>query len=748
MSRVKVWLAIGLLAAAVSVVYASSFGGMFLFDDYTYISVNPDLHKLWPLGEAIYNLSARMRPLTDLTMAINWKLGGADPVGFHAVNFAIHLAAAMALFGVMRRTLLTPRLVDRFGRHATGLALAVALLWAVHPLLTSAVTYIVQRAESLMGLFYLLTMYCVIRAFQSEPRPSGSGPTTLPGDSSIGSPSLPLRPEKGDRHRRKASESVPFFWSIAAVACCLLGMASKQVMATAPLVALVYARLFLADSWREVIRARWSLWIGLAACWILPLVLVMAFPTGKTAGFSNPELTISDYVRQQITIVPYYLRLSFWPDSLCLCYSIDFPTTDGAGFNALAALLVGLLGLTAWGVLRSRPAAFAGVWFFVILAPSSSIIPIADPIFEHRMYLSLAAVAAIVVLAGYALLQRGAGPARNGARPSLTILGGAIVAIAAGVLGYLTIERNRLYHDDYAMWMDAYAKRPNNVMACTNIGKILSDHHQRRQAIEWYEKAVAKQPGNSTALRNLAYEYTETKNYDRAAKLLRQAMPILTKPDDIIATHFALGKALTFGGQYDQAAAEFQKAYMMKPSAEFVAWQSQPLAGQGRFEQALQRLDEALRQDPKLVMAHEMYATILVQMGRAGEAIARYRQALDLEPDSKVVLNNLAGMLASCPDEKYRNGPEALKLALKANEVTEYRDADLVDTLASAYAECGQFDKAIATENKAIEMARADHDDQSVWEFTDRLNLYRAGKPYRSKALLPTLPATTRTQGL
>ena len=111
-------------------------------------------------------LLAAPRPVVQFTLALNHSLGGGV-WGYHAFNLAIHLLAALTLFGIVRRTLTLPALAPRFARASTALAFCIALLWALHPLQTESVTYVIQRMESLMGLFYLLTLYCFIRAASS-----------------------------------------------------------------------------------------------------------------------------------------------------------------------------------------------------------------------------------------------------------------------------------------------------------------------------------------------------------------------------------------------------------------------------------------------------------------------------------------------------------------------------------------------------------------------------------------------------
>ena len=209
-------VAAGLLA------YHNSFTGPFIFDDLPSIPENPTIRHLWPIWQPLSppqtgGITVEGRPVINLSLAINYALGGYDVRGYHVLNLTIHILAGLTLFGVVRRTLLQPRLRERFGGVANELALAVAVLWTVHPLQTESVTYIVQRAESLMGLFYLLTLYCFIRSVES-PRPR--------------------------------------VWCGLCLTACAVGMASKEVMASAPLLVMLYDRAFISGSFREAWRRR------------------------------------------------------------------------------------------------------------------------------------------------------------------------------------------------------------------------------------------------------------------------------------------------------------------------------------------------------------------------------------------------------------------------------------------------------------------------------------------------------------
>ena len=161
-------------------VYANTLSGPFIFDDLTSIEQNPSIRRLWPLSEPLSpprDTPVAGRPLLNLSFAVNYAVGGLDVTGYHLVNLAIHLLAALVLFGLVRRTLLLPSLAPRVGESATNLAAAAALLWMVHPLNSEVVDYVTQRSASLMGLCYLLTLYCSVRALSAGARRWGSQPS-------------------------------------------------------------------------------------------------------------------------------------------------------------------------------------------------------------------------------------------------------------------------------------------------------------------------------------------------------------------------------------------------------------------------------------------------------------------------------------------------------------------------------------------------------------------------------------------
>ena len=369
-----------LIVIAAAVVYSNSWRVPFVFDDGASTLENASIRKLWPVWDALLpptGTTVAGRPIANLTLAFNYALSRSDVWSYHALNILIHALGGLALMGIVRRTLLRPVLKGRFERDALPLAMATALLWTLHPLQTEAVTYVVQRVESLMGLFYLLTFYCFIRSLDSE---------------------LPLR------------------WQVSAVIACLLGMTTKEVMATAPLLVLLYDRIFAAGTIQKALFQRWRLYCCFAATWI-PLGFLVVGTGGSrhgSAGFIG-AISPGSYWLTQFQAVATYLKLSVWPHPLVFDYGpfLVLGVQDVAPYALIVVVLLCLSLLALW---RNPPLGFLCVWFFVILAPTC-IVPVAtQTMAEHRMYLPLAAVMAAVVMGTYVFVGGGGGGADGGCR--------------------------------------------------------------------------------------------------------------------------------------------------------------------------------------------------------------------------------------------------------------------------------------------------------------------------------------------
>ena len=384
------------------------------------------------------------RPLLNFSLAVNYAISGEAVWSYHALNLLIHICAGLTLFGVVRQTLSgfvgaqTCCDLEEDGRSkpaplqrdATLLACAVALLWMLHPLLTESVTYITQRCESLMGLFYLLTLYGFIRSVTAESRNC---------------------------------------WLVLSIAACCCGMATKQVMVTAPVLVLLYDRTFVSGSFRTALANRRWYYAGLAATWLWLGFLMhrsslAAIHIGFQAGGSWQT-----YAMTELCVVTNYLRLAFWPHPLVFDYGVEIMVTDpltAAPYALIIGAILAGVGIACW---RAPKVGFLGCWFFLFLAPTSTVVPIGgEPMAESRMYLPLAAVVALVVTGVYA---------RFGRR-SLVLW----PVLAVG-LGWLTYVRNEAYGSDIALWRDTVAKMPRSARARYNLSMVYSKQGQYAQAV-------------------------------------------------------------------------------------------------------------------------------------------------------------------------------------------------------------------------------------------------------------------------
>ncbi len=524
----KIWAAAGLLVVAVGAAYANSFHGPFVFDDTPSIVENQSIRNLGSaqvLAAPPDAITTAGRPVVNLSLAINYAIGGLAVEGYHVFNLAIHILAALALFGLVRRILLLPTLSAKFGAAATGLALAVAMPWAVHPLQTESVTYIVQRAEAMVGLFYFLTIYCLLRGATAA---RGSG------------------------------------WYAAALGTCALGMASKEVMVSAPVVALLYDRIFISGSFGKSLRQRLRLWLALASTWVLlALLVITSHNRAGSAGFGL-GITVWEYARTQFGCIIHYLRLAFWPSPLVLDYGVPVARTAAEVVPYAIAVLLLVAAMAAALVLRPK-LGFLGVWFFAILAPTSSIVPLPGQTeAEHRMYLPLAAVAVVVVLAAY----RASGWLRS--RRAVV----ALIPAVAAVLGWGTYRRNQVYQSELAIWDSTIQDFPLNQRAYLSRGKVHDGKGQYDAAIRDYDDAIRLQPDYAEAYNNRGAAYEAKGQVDAAIKDYDRTIALQPGAAEAYCNR---GNIHQSRGEYDTAIKDYDKAIELKPNLA-AAYQNRAIA--------------------------------------------------------------------------------------------------------------------------------------------------------------------------
>lgn len=651
-----IWLPIVILIVAGIWAYSTSFRGAFVGDDQTGIVENPHIRSLWPPSVPLTSpkeTTLAGRPVVSLSFALNYALAPArvrdamspdpngrpdDPFyenvwGYHAVNLIVHLLAGLALFGVIRRTLMTPVLRDRFARASTPLAFAVVLIWLVHPLQTSSVTFVVQRAEALMGLMFFATMYAVIRASDSDFRSAR--------------------------------------WIVAAVVACALGMLSKEVMGVAPVLAGLWIWIFRPDV--RLTGPPVRLMAGLAATWIVFAAVALSGARTSFIGFNVGGWTWWPYLQAQAAVIAHYLRLVFWPQGLNFNY-IWFPP---ASFGEVAPqfLLIGALALaTAFAILKRSPVGWVGAVFFLILAPTSSILPISTEVAaEFRMYVPLASIVALIVIGGFGLFHRSVRKGRPGpAGMPWTATAWVLVAVVAVVLGVTTRARSRVYD---------------------SVDTITAD-------------IVRQQPHHAEAQLTHATHLIRQNRFADAELTLRMALslPLPTDVDETksrAAMHMYLGVALTSQKKFAEGAAELEQAIALGPTLE---------------------------------LAHGLLADAQLTERQPRAAVATLDRAIAANPNSARLLARAAWVLATSSDAAVRNGARAVEYAERAVRIQQGQDVAGLDTLAAAYAEAGQFDKALQTERAAVDLDARQGRSQLSGMLQAHLSSLQAGRPIRTLA--------------
>jgi len=611
--------------------YHNSFSGPFIFDDGESIKDNPNIRRLWPIWQAMWsppNRTVSGRPVVSLSLAVNYQLSRLNVWSYHAFNLGVHILATMTLFGLVRRTLRTPRLRERFERAAYWLAMCCALVWLVHPLQTESVTYIIQRAESLMGLFYLLTLYCAARGLNGRSRQPG-------------------------------------WWLTGAVLACAVGMGCKEVMATAPVMALLYDRVFVGRSLREIFRRRWAFYAGLAGTWLVLAALLATNPRGASAGFNTGRITSFEYACTQCEVILHYLRMSFWPKPLVL----DYLWPIARNFSDVAWHAVGLACLLIATVtaLRYRPAlGFAAAWVFIILGPTSSIVPIFDVAFEHRMYLPLAGMICGVVCLCY-LGAKALSDATSSSPRLLAALGAACCLAVTGVFTGLTIRRNHDYRSALAIWNDTILKRPGNVRAYNNRAVSLELLGRFDMAIGDYSTAIELSPTYSVSYHGRGVSHSKKGMHQRAIADFAKAIEL---DPDYVKAYNNRGIAYTSLGCYKEALADFRTAIEL---------------------------------DPLYSRAYNNRAIAHTRMLNYDLAIADCSKAIDLDPHYDKAYNNrgVAYGGKGMQDEALRDFTKAIEL--NREYATAYSARGL------AYAQKGQYHRAVADFDAALRLNPNDH---------------------------------------
>ena len=620
-----------LIIALGSLAYSNTFHSPFQWDEVAQILQNPiikDLHnftsstKGYEYASSYYN---PRRSIGYLTFALNYHFGGLNVTGYHLVNLLIHIINGILVYFLVVLTFRTPYFsVSGTSNQGSGtgiltpapgfpvlpvtnpqfqipklIALFSALLFISHPVQTQAVTYVVQRFTSLATLFYLASVvFYVIGRLTS-------GQTGKPAS-------------------RKAIKLGTFCLSLLFA---LLAIKTKEITFTLPLVIIIYEFTFFKSSLRR------KLLFLLPVLLTLIIVSISVLNSDKSLGEMLSDVSEStrlqtsmprwDYLMTQMRVITTYIRLIFLPINQNLDY--DYPIEHSFftppvffSFLFLSAIFGTALYLLSLSRQKSKgeeqgeivPStghyslltihlskfiAFGILWFFITLAIESSLIPIKDVIFEHRMYLPsvglFSAIAAGVFLAAQRLRME-----------KIAI---SVLVLTTLIFSGVTYARNTVWMSKTAFWEDITKKSPNKPRVHNNLGAIYFSQGRMEDALREFQLALMIKPDFAEAHNNLGSVYAAQGLMDKASREFQSA---LSFSPDYADAHYNLGKFYFASGQMNEAIREFQAAIELKP-------------------------DHA--------DSHNNLGAVYETLGRVDEAIREYQTALQIDPGNVPARNNL-----------------------------------------------------------------------------------------------------------
>lgn len=643
------------IACVVCAIYSNSLHVPFALDDSHTIQNNERIKDLSHFSSPAKFLGARA--VVNFTFALNYRFGGLDVIGYHLVNILIHCANGFMVYflslailgrlsavpyqassekakeasktatarrkkgaGTKKRAKGADEGKDRADRTVPfpryTIALFAALIFVAHPLQTQAVTYIAQRYTSLAAFFYLGAVLFYLK-----------GRTAV---KNLNVSLFTLRPS--------------FFFALVFVFS-ILAFLSKQTAASLPLaVVLVEAVCFggTREEWKK--RLLWVIpGCGLFAGFILYAVGLFGGGIGDMlediSRLSRETELVSrwDYLCTQFTVLVIYLRLIVLPVGQNLDYYYPFKTGFLDGLTPLAlAFLIGLTALAIWKRRRFPLFTFALFWFFVTLSVESSIIPISDAIFEHRMYLPLAGFALFAAWIPFRLL------------PKRRVLAVLICICIITALGTATYLRNRVWQNDLTLWADVLSKAPRNPRAALNLGNALGTRGRYDQALQIYIHILRSNPDSAKVHYNIGVVYEKRGEIQKAIAAYRQALQIDPRND---LAQAGLANILIKQGDTEEVLSHYRDVLRAEPrNANAHNRMGIIFLQKGDTDRALEHLDKAVRLDPENDEAHNNLGGVLETRGDLKDAADHYTEALVINPGNPEARANLSRVLVKAGD--------------------------------------------------------------------------------------------------
>ena len=670
-------------------IYSNTFKAPFIFDDEDSIVNNPAIKDI-----RLFIDPARAekdgRFIGFLTFALNYKMHALDVTGYHVFNLLIHLMNALLVYWLVVLTFRTPYASDYVQRDIFKpsdvrhqIALFTGLLFVSHPIQTQAVTYIVQRFASLATLFYLFSLVMYIKARGSE-----------------------------------SSNKARYAFYAASILSTLLAMRTKEITFTLPVMIILYEWMFF----KGIIKRR--------LLYLLPFLLTMPIipltwmgmpiiPSMRTGseGLLSPFIRFEeitrmavilsrwDYLNTEFRVIVTYIRLLFFPAHQNLDY--DYPIYR-TFFNPEVVIsflfLLALFGLGVYLFYAStrvekgnrfwlRLVSLGILWFFVTLSPESSIVPVWDVIYEHRLYLPSVGFF-MALMSGIVFIRAWLGSRTKMVEKAFMP---AMIFVVIG-LSATAYARNTVWQDGVTLWEDVIKKSPNKVRPYSHLGGFYLKQGRMNEAIAAYQAAIIRKPDNAEAHNNLGIVYRKQGRFDDAVQEIRTALKY--GGPGYAEAHSNLGRVYYDQGRFDDAIKEYQTALKYKPNdAEAHNNLGVLYQNQGRFDDAVQEIRTALKYGPDYAEAHSNLGRVYYDQGRFDDAIKEYQTALKIKPNDAEAHNSLGVLYRK--QGRFDDAIKEIQMALMHKP--DY--ADGYYNLGTVYINMGKLDEAKASLLKAVDLS-------------------------------------------
>ncbi len=654
------------------------------YDDGFYVTENPHVtggitiqSSIWAFTTLVVPHTGHWQPMTWLSHMLDCQLFGLNPSGHHLTNLWFHIANTLLLFYIFKK------MTSRIWPSAF-----VAAAFALHPLHVESVAWVTERRDVLSGFFCMLTIAAYIR-YVTRPSIIKFLPVCL------------------------------FF---------ALGLMSKSILVTLPFV------LLLLDYW-PLNRVRWKHQdtpedsdINKLSAWRLviekiPLFIlsaascVIALIAARDYAIKT-ELSIDYRIVNVVTTYTTYLAKTVWPTRLAVLYPLQTYMSAWkavVSFIILLAVSVGVICMAR----KRRYLAMGWMWYLGILIPVIGLVQVGDQSMADRYtYLPLIG---LFIMAAFGLADL---LPKWRYRKNILAISAGLILVAMSICTQFQL---RHWKNSFALFKRAVEVTENNYLMHNNYGSALLGMNRLDEAFKHFQESIRINPQHEKALHNMGVVAIGKGNIDQAVTYFEKALEI---DPNYANAHYKMGSALANQGKYDQAIKHFNDVLKIDPQRPMLHYDLAKIHfKKGNFDLVVKHCTEALRLKPDFIEARINLARVLLKLEKTQQAVDQYYQILKFVPNHIEVLNELAWVLATDEKAQVPNSSEAIRLAELACQLTNYKNPEMLNTLATAYATAKQFEQAVTTAGRALELASQKGNDKLVRHIRKKIKIYKQAKP-------------------